>query len=150
MHDLAGFAAHLTTLATGMPMAERGALDAACKVVEAEAKRVIGTYDYGWPKLKAATIAKKKNGDTPLLESGEMRASIEHTVRTHEGFVGSNNKKAVFHELGTSRGIPPRSFLAGAARHKEKEVIEITGRFFYATLCGNAAAVGTTRVLALP
>jgi phage gpG-like protein len=134
MHDLASFAAHLTGLATGLPMAERGALEAACKIVEAESKRVIGTYEYGWPKLKPATIARKKNGDTPLLESGEMRESIEHTVRDHEGYVGSNNKKAVYQELGTSRGIPPRSFLGGAARHKEKEVVEITGRFFYAIL----------------
>lgn len=133
MHTLSSFAAHLTSVATSLPLAEHAALEAACKIVKTEAKRVLGTYEYGWPRLKPATIARKKNGDTPLLESGEMRGSIEHTVQPHEGWVGSNNKKAVWHELGT-RTIPPRSFLAGAARHKEKAVVEIVGRYFTASL----------------
>ena len=103
------------------------ALDGACKIVETEAKRVIGTYDYGWPPLKPETIARKARGDTPLLETGDMRDSIEHTVQDKSGFVGSNDDKAVWQELGTSRGIPPRSFLGGAAMRKGEEVAHAIG-----------------------
>lgn len=110
----------------------RAALDRGCVIIEDEAKRVIGTYDYGWPTLAASTIASKANGDTPLLETGEMRDSIEHTViDRNNAEVGSNNDKALWQELGTSRGIPPRSFLGGAAAHKGVEAAdEIAGEFF--------------------
>jgi phage gpG-like protein len=102
------------------------ALEDGCKIVEDEAKRVIGTYDYGWIPLKPETVARKATGDSPLLETGEMRESIEHTVVGHSGFVGTNSDIAVFQELGTSR-IPPRSFLAGAAMRKGQEVADAVG-----------------------
>ncbi len=44
-----------------------------CEMVAAEAKRVIGGYDYDWPQLKPETIARKMLGNSPLLETGEMR-----------------------------------------------------------------------------
>jgi phage gpG-like protein len=116
------------------PKATRPALEQAAMLIEAEAKRVIGTYEYGWPRLKPATVARKA-GDTPLLETGEMRDSIEHSVADDgmEAQVGSNNPKAVWHELGTSR-IPARSFLMGAAMHKEKEVHELVGKMVFVKL----------------
>jgi hypothetical protein len=55
-------------------------------------------------------------GGGPLLETGEMRASIEWNAEGKEGHVGSNNDKAVWLELGTVR-IPP--FLKGAAMRME-------------------------------
>jgi hypothetical protein len=48
----------------------------ACAMVCTEAKRVIGTYDYDWPQLSPETLARKFF-NTPLLETGEMRDSIE-------------------------------------------------------------------------
>jgi hypothetical protein len=45
----------------------------------------------------------KDGVNTPLLETGEMRASIEWNADAHHGFVGSNNDKAIWQELGTSR-----------------------------------------------
>ncbi|WP_214680105.1 hypothetical protein, partial [Escherichia coli] len=48
--------------------------------------------------------------------------------------VGSNDDKAVWQELGTSRGIPPRSFLGGAAVRKSAEVRDIIGREMHAAL----------------
>jgi phage gpG-like protein len=47
--------------------------------------------------------------------------------------VGSNNEKAIWHELGTSR-IPPRPFLAGAAAAKHEEIGELIGKKFHALL----------------
>jgi phage gpG-like protein len=106
---------------------EHAALEKAAVIVETEAKRVIGTYDYSWTPLAPSTIARKATGDSPLLETGELRESIEHNVDGLVANIGSNNMKAVWHELGTSR-VPPRSFLVQAAVHKEKEVVHLIER----------------------
>lgn len=100
-------------------------LEEAARVVETEAKRVIGTYDYNWPPLAELTL-KRKAADTPLLETGAMRNSISHVVEGKSAFVGSNSEIALFQELGTVR-IPPRSFLLQAALHKEHEIREAIG-----------------------
>lgn len=119
-----------TRVQLSAPQAQRASLKKAAEIVQKEAKRVIGTYDYGWPPLKEETIARK-GADTPLLESGELRDSIEKYIDYGAGqaYVGSNNPKATFHELGTSR-IPARSFLAGAAQAKEHEVHELTKQHY--------------------
>jgi len=70
--------------------------------------------------LSPETLARKMM-NTPLLETGELRASIEWNSTGNEGHVGSNNDKAVWHELGTAK-IPPRSFLMGAAQHMEGKI----------------------------
>jgi phage gpG-like protein len=107
-----------------MEAADRRALEKAAVIVETESKRVLGTYDYSWPPLQPETVASKATGDSPLLETGELRDSIHHEVHGHEADVGSDNDKAVWHELGTSR-VPPRSFLMQAAVHKEHEVVKV-------------------------
>lgn len=117
---------------TGLRMrierARKEALTQSAGLIRDEAKRVIGTYDYGWPRLKPETIKHKIAGDTPLRETGELQASIQCSVDAEAGIatVGSNNPKALWHELGTSR-VPPRSFLAGAAVAKTPEVLKICG-----------------------
>lgn len=132
--SLDSFAALLFEAAVVFPEAEKRALKKAGEIVQAEAKAEIGHYQDGagpfaaWPPLKTATIAAKANGDTPLLETGEMRDSIGLVVEGHGAHVGSNDDKAVWQELGTSRGIPPRSFLGGAAVRKSKEVAETMSR----------------------
>jgi phage gpG-like protein len=123
----AAFAAFLPVLALEVEHEKHKVLEKSAVIVEKEAKRVIGTYDYGWPPLKPATIARKATGDSPLLETGEMRDSIEHNVDSHEARIGSNNDKAVWQELGTSR-IPPRSFLGGALQHKADEIVKVIGQ----------------------
>jgi hypothetical protein len=78
-------------VAEGLPATIKESLESAAQIVEDEAKRVIGTYDYGWPKLKPQTIARKATGDSPLLETGDLRESIEHHVdaEKHEAYVGA-------------------------------------------------------------
>lgn len=122
----AAFAAFLPVLALEVEHEKHKLLEKAAVVVEEEAKRVIGTYDYGWKPLAPSTLARK-SADTPLLETGEMRESIEHTVKDHEAIIGSNNDKALWQELGTSH-IPPRSFLGGALQHKSDEIVEMIGQ----------------------
>jgi phage gpG-like protein len=137
---LESMAAFLTEMAIVMPAGEHAALTQAAALVEAEAKGEIGNYQgaagpfAAWAPLQPATIDRKANGDTPLLETGEMRDSIGTIVDGHDAYVGSNNDKAVWQELGTSRGIPPRSFLGGAAVRKSPEVRDIIGATVVATL----------------
>ena len=132
--SLLGFVAKLKTIELEMNVLGPALIARACELVAAEAQRVIGTYDYGWPSLAPSTLAKK-SADTPLLETGEMRSSIEWNSSGNEGHVGSNNDKAVWHELGTSR-IPPRPFLAGAAMAMEPKIHELFKRAVMAVALG--------------
>lgn len=130
--SLAGLAATFTAGLKSLKRTTPRAMEEACRIVQLESKEVLGTYEYGWPRLAAATI-KRKGKDTPLIETGEMRTTIQFTVQAggllgHAvGFVGSNSPKAVWHELGTPT-IPPRSFLAMALKTREKEVVAHLGR----------------------
>jgi hypothetical protein len=56
------------------------------------------------------------------------------------GHVGSNNDKAVWQELGTSRGIPPRSFLVGAAMRMERRIHQMAYRRVIAAFSGRGAS----------
>jgi hypothetical protein len=84
-----------TGLVLMMPGVKGDVMLKAAIMVENEAKRVIGTYDYGWPRLSPATI-KAKGADTPVLDTGELQASIEYIPPVEgdtEVRVGSNNPK---------------------------------------------------------
>lgn len=109
-------------LERAIPRIEPGMVAATESVVKhaaTEAKRVIGTYEYGWPQLAERTqetrayIGYPEN--EPLLRSGEMRDDIstkaEAVIGGAEGLVYSNEKKALWAEMGTNSGQPPRSFL---------------------------------------
>ena len=67
--------------------------------------------------MKPQTIASKATGDSPLLETGDLRASITHRVdkEKKEAYVGSDNPKARYHELGTSRIPVVSQFDCGVA-----------------------------------
>jgi hypothetical protein len=132
---LLGFVAQLKAIEHDMHELGPAIVAKACKMVCDEAKRVIGGYDYDWPQLKPETIARKMLGNSPLLETGEMRASIEWQAHGLEGAVGSNNDKAVWQELGTSR-IPPRSFLVGAAKEMEEKIHKMAARAVVAVMLG--------------
>src|ERR1700722_20287131 len=97
---LAEFALHLKEIERDMHEASKLIVRQACQMVAAEAKRVLGTDGYNWAPLSEHT---KKTQHAMLLETGEMRASIQWSASHDglEGHVGSNNDKAVWHELGT-------------------------------------------------
>ena len=151
---VAEFVAHVATVEADIKLAEEAAIVRACKIVRKQARDLIGHEQPFWPPLKEATIAQKKNGNTPLLETGEMRDSIKMMAPFHEGedvvgYVGSNNDKAVWHELGT-RTIPPRPFLSSAASMKEKEIVKMTGDLIFKTIInGGRNYRGTFKALRL-
>ena len=130
---LEGFAKFITSagMAEALSKAQHHALEEACVVIETEAKRVIGTYDYGWKELadstKADRVAQGFPENEPGLRTGEMRDLIGHKViDANLAYVGSDNDKLVFFELGTVRQ-PPRSVLGAAAAGAEKEIHSIIG-----------------------
>jgi hypothetical protein len=122
--------------------AEHEALEAAAQMVQNRAKGYIGHPHAWWPPLTDETLKRKDNVNSPELESGAMRDSIEHTVEFPSAFVGSNSDTAVVQELGTSRGLPPRSFLGHAAMESGEEIAKMTakmvGSAIGATLAGRS------------
>jgi hypothetical protein len=131
--SLTSFAAFATGLAVEIDKAQRHAIEKAAVMIETEAKRVIGQYadGYDWPQLADATQEERARlgfpPNEPLLRTGEMRDSIEHTIiSSREAEVGSDSDIAVYQELGTSK-IPPRSFLVQAAIHKEEDIVRMIG-----------------------
>ena len=105
-------------------------------LVAAQAKEAIGTYKFGWPELAESTqrdrVAQGYPADEPLLRTGAMANSISHKAHLSaggaEGLVYSDEIIALWQEMGTSRGIPPRSFLFMALTHSGPEM----GRIFIA------------------
>jgi phage gpG-like protein len=118
-------AAHFKHLADDFPKACHAGLEAAARIVEARAKSAIGSYIYGWPQLAQSTQAERvKKGfseNQPLLRTGELRDSIQHSSSPTEARVGSNLDRAVWMELGTSK-TPPRPFLAPSLYQSEAAI----------------------------
>ena len=134
VYSVLGFVAKLKAIEHDMNALGPAIVARACEMVCEEAKRVIGEgYDY-WPALQPETLARKMM-NTPLLETGELRASIEWQSHGLEGAVGSNSDKALWHEFGTAR-IPPRSFLAGAAMAMEDKIHKMAVRAVMAVIRG--------------
>jgi hypothetical protein len=115
-------------------------MEKAAALVEAEAKRVIGTYQEAagpfeaWAPLANRTL-ETNTENTPGLVTGEMRDSIGTHVEEHEASIGSNDPKLLWFELGT-KSQPSRHVLGTAAVHVEKEVVEMLGHGAVKTLVG--------------
>jgi hypothetical protein len=83
------------------------------------AKASEDALDTAAAKLEAAVVeilshTPGQDHSAPWMRTGELRASIGHTVDGDLAVVGSSCDIAVDHELGTHR-IPPRPFLASTA-----------------------------------
>src|SRR6267378_3124937 len=145
VYSILSFVAHLKAVEHDMNALGPAVVAKACEMVAEEARRVIGEgYPY-WPALAPSTLARKMM-NTPLLETGELRASIEWNADGNQGYVGSNLDKAVWHELGTAR-IPPRSFLAGAAMAMEDKIHKMAARAVMAVMLGQGLASAEMREL---
>jgi hypothetical protein len=89
------------------------ALDIIGQELTNRAKGKIGSYQAGWAPLAEVTKAHKKTGDSPLLETGEMKDSIESERNGLDLHFGYTDPKAPWQEYGTpktgwGKGIPPR------------------------------------------
>lgn len=153
--ELLELATKLGEIALQQHEMEQHALEKAAKLVEKRAKEKIGEYQdqagpfIAWPDLAESTKADRaRQGfpeDEPLLRTGEMRDSIEHTVGNGEAQVGSNSDIAVYQELGTQH-IPPRSFLGGAVVDEMDRIIKIVGDDAVAALVGKGVHGGRLEI----
>lgn len=130
-YSLLSFASKIMVVGAELGIAQHHLLEKSCVMLEESAKDAIGTYEFNWPPLGPAAVAK--HGDTPLLDTGALKDSIEHQVHGSEAWVGTNVPYAIFQELGTSR-IPPRPFMGGALNAKgpeiEKELGHVVAQVF--------------------
>jgi len=114
---------------------------------EKRAKEAIGTYEFGWPQLAGSTqadrVAKGYAANEPLRRTGELQESIAHEVELTatgaDGVLGSGEKTALWAELGTSRGEPPRPFLSEALMRSGPEIETAFGEFLVTILSGRSA-----------
>jgi HK97 gp10 family phage protein len=123
--------------------AENEALDVAAKMICDEAKHVIGTYEYDWPKLAESTQAERERkgypANEPLLRTGAMRDSISYTITEpgKKALIGSPSDIAVYQELGTST-IPARPFLMPSVIYCQHKAEAAMGAIIGAALTGNS------------
>lgn len=129
-------AARFGAAARDTEIAEEEAVRIACQMVAERARSLIGVPHGWWPPLAPETLSRKDNVNTPLLETGELRASIEWNAEGKVGHVGSDSDKAVWQELGTSRGIPPRSFLMAAAMQEGHKIEKVAAALIGAAIAG--------------
>ncbi|HQT62543.1 hypothetical protein [Acidiphilium sp.] len=142
-------------LALGFAAAQHEALDDAAKIVQGRAKQIIGHYQTEtgpfdqWSPLAASTVQEKERlgyapPDNPLKRTGEMQASIERSADAERAYVGSDEDKALWQEMGThgpgvgpsGYHVPPRSFLGAAAFQLEDKVAEIVTEAAVAQIAG--------------
>jgi phage gpG-like protein len=144
--SIGGFTNFLTgELLVNADAGRKEALEALARIIAAECRRVIGTYELGWEQLAEATQEERARlgypPNEPLLREGTLRDSIGHEI-VEPGklaIVGSTSDIAVYQELGTST-IPARSFLAATAAQKGEAAAKIAGAII-------AAAIADRRVL---
>lgn len=121
------------------------ALERVAVKVEKTAKDEIGIYQEAigpfpaWPELADATkedrLAKGFSENDPLLRTGELRDSIQHTTGELETQIGSDSDIMIYQELGTAR-IPPRPVLGPAAERNHDVIMAELGGAVVAGLIG--------------
>lgn len=84
---------------------------------------------------KAVRHAKAEIQREGRVDTGALRDSIRYTVQRNAVYIGTDNKHAAFHELGTGRftkphraehyGISPLHFLQHAASRYRREYLKI-------------------------
>ncbi|MDR9052058.1 MULTISPECIES: hypothetical protein [Burkholderia cepacia complex] len=143
------FATHLMEATAKQALALNRGLNEVAQRVEDTAKAEIGHYQPGvgpfqaWAQLaestKADRVAHGFTENDPLLRSGELRDSYEHQVHGYVAIIGSKSKIALWQELGTSRGIPPRAVLGPAVIHNHPVIMKILGGATVAGIMGRTS-----------
>lgn len=134
--NIASFIGHLAMVERGMHGHIERAVEKAAVLIETTAKDELGHYQPAvgpfpaWPDLAERTLEHHERmgvGDTPLLVTGELYASIEHETHGNEAIIGTKSEIGAYQEFGTP-SIPPRPFMGPAALRSKEGIEEIFGR----------------------
>lgn len=119
-------------------------LDKVGSLAESLAAHYPGEYQDGWAKLADSTIKDKQNKGfptpSPLKRTGDMAASYKKEIDLFglELVIGSPELKALWQEMGTSRGIPPRPVCEPALKHSLPFAADVFGEIAISLLTGKA------------
>ena len=80
-------------------------------------------------------------GDTPLLVTGELYASIEHEVEGNEAVIGTKLEIGEYQEFGT-KNIPPRPFMGPAAFNNQAKIKKIMSHSLVTAIVGDVLLPG--------
>lgn len=145
--DLASFAVHLAAIELAVQIKAEKALEHAAELIEKTAKDEIGHYQpavgpfQSWSPLAASTLAHHAAmgvGDSPLLVTGELYASIQHESVGKEAVIGTKMDIGAYQEFGTDK-IPPRPFMGPAAFVNKEKIERIMARGVVAGILGGNA-----------
>jgi phage gpG-like protein len=140
---LDAFIAVMESRPAAMREAEKAGLDAAGKLLQNNAKAMIGAEIEQWADLAPSTVEEKTrlgyvgrvSATDPLLRTGELRASIGHVVEDHAVVLGSTDPVAPFQEYGTGP-IPPRPFIGSTMFRDGHEAADLVGNYVMGALDG--------------
>jgi HK97 gp10 family phage protein len=134
-NSLISFSKYLKNVAVKEIVFIHSGLEKCAKLIEDSAKDEIGHLQPevgpfpAWSPLTQSTISEKirlgyvYNEDyNPLYRTGELQASISHTVNANEALIGSTSPIMIYHEFGTYK-MPMRPVI-GPAAYKNKYNIE--------------------------
>jgi hypothetical protein len=130
------------SMATVVPRLEVG-LDKVGMLAESIAAELPGHQQPGWKPLAESTLKDKADKGfpvpSPLKRTGDMAASYRKEV-DHlelEMVIGSPEKKALWQEMGTSRGIPPRPVCEPALKRSLPYAKDVFREIAVSLLTGN-------------
>lgn len=150
MDSLVNAVGKFAMITAEIELIKHGVLESAAKEFLKRAKNAMGTYEYGWPPLAESTIARKRAGDTPLVETGEMQESGSYEIHADYVLIGFEDPKMHFHEFGTSH-VPPRPVIGGTIDHHGQEIADHMGVHFGEVLgealMGAGIAAAIARIL---
>jgi hypothetical protein len=129
------------SLTTVVPRLEIG-LDKVGTLAQTLAAEYPGHYQPGWAPLAESTLKDKADKGfavpSPLKRTGDMAASYKKELELAElaVVVGSAEKKALWQEMGTSRGIPPRPVCEPALKNSLPYAADVFGEIAVSLLTG--------------
>jgi len=117
-------------------------LDKVGMLAESIAAEIPGHQQPGWAPLAESTLKDKADKGfpvpSPLKRTGEMAASYKKEVDPFEleMVIGSADKIALYQEMGTLRGIPPRPVCEAALKRSLPYAADVFGEIAVSLLTG--------------
>ena len=135
-NSIQAFVDFLASRPAAVAEARKEGMERAGKMLAKTAQDMIGQEMPDWADLAPSTVEEKQrlgfvgrvSPTDPLLRTGELRASISHTIEGNKLVLGSDDPVAAYQELGTPR-IPPRPFIGSTMHVHGADAADIIGNY---------------------